>query len=264
VFGEVLYGINEWILFTAFLVCLFAAIEIGFLLGRRVRSVMDDPSRSEINMIQAAVLGMLALLLGFTFSMATSRFDVRKQLVLEESNAIGTTFLRAQLLPEPQRTEVSNLLRHYVDVRLEFYSAGIDPVMLREASDKTEQAHRELWSRAVVVGQKDPRAVTTGVFIQSLNEMIDLHAKRMAALENHVPEVVFILLYLVSTLSLGMVGYGCGLGTRRNLLMPMTAAFLIASIVLIVVDLDRPRRGLVKVSQQRLIDLQESLRKPFP
>jgi hypothetical protein len=264
VFGEVLYGINEWILFAAFLVCLFAAIEIGFLLGRRVRSVIDDRARSHVNMIQAAVLGMLALLLGFTFSMSMSRFETRKQLVLEESNAIGTTFLRAQLLPEPQRTEVSNLLQDYVGIRLEFFRAGIDPVMLRQASDRTEQTHRELWSRAVAEGKRDPRAVTTGVFIQSLNEMIDLHAKRMTALENHVPEVIFILLYLVSILTLGMVGYGCGLGTRRNLLMTMTAAFLIASIVLVIVDLDRPRRGLVKVSQQRLIDLQENLRKPLP
>jgi len=86
----------------------------------------------------------------------------------------------------------------------------------------------------------------------------------MAALENHVPEVVFILLYLVSIMAMGMVGYGCGLGGRRSLVMAMTTAFLIALVILIVLDLDRPARGLVKVSQQRLIDLQESLKKPFP
>jgi len=112
VFGEILYNINEWVLFAAFLVCLFAATEIAFLFGRRVRSVIDDPARSHVNMIQAAVLGMLALLLGFTFSMSTSRFEIRKQLVLEESNAIGTTFLRAQLsCPNPTHGRL-HLLRH--------------------------------------------------------------------------------------------------------------------------------------------------------
>jgi uncharacterized membrane protein len=261
---EIFYRIDLWILFAAFLACLLAAAEIGFLLGRRAQSDVDDRTRSQMNTIQAAVLGMLALLLGFTFSMATSRYEIRKQLVLEESNAIGTTFLRAQLLSEPQRKETSRLLRRYVDIRLEFYRAGIDPVMLRQAADKTEQTHKELWSHAVTLGQKDPRAITTGLFIQSLNEMIDLHSKRMAALENHVPEVVFILLYIVSIIALGMLGYGCGLGGRRSLLMAMTTAFLITLVVVIIMDLDRPRRGLVQVSQKRLIDLQESLRTSFP
>lgn len=261
---EIFYRIDLWILFAALLVCLLGAAEIGFLLGRRARLDIDEQTRSQMTTIQAAVLGMLALLLGFTFSMSTQRYEIRKQLVLEESNAIGTTFLRAQLLPEPQRRDASELLRRYVDIRLEFYRAGIDPVMLRQANDKTERTHRDLWSHAVAVGEKDPRAVTAGLFIQSLNEMIDLHAKRMAALENHVPEVVFILLYLVSIMALGMLGYGCGLGGRRSLLMAMTTAFLIALVILIIADLDRPRRGLVQVSQQRLIDLQESLRKSFP
>ena len=261
---EIFYRIDLWILFAALLVCLLAAAEIGFLLGRRARPDIDEYTRSQINTIQAAVLGMLALLLGFTFSMSTSRYEVRKQLVLDESNAIGTTFLRAQLLPEPQRKDTSDLLRRYVDIRLKFYSAGIEQVLLRQAIEKTEQTHKELWSHAAAVGEKDPRAITTGLFIQSLNEMIDLHSKRMAALENHVPEVVFILLYLVSIMAMGMVGYGCGLGGRRSLVMAMTTAFLIALVILIVLDLDRPARGLVKVSQQRLIDLQESLRKPFP
>ena len=260
---EIFYRIDLWILFAALLVCLLAAAEIGFLLGRRARPDIDEYTRSQINTIQAAVLGMLALLLGFTFSMSTSRYEVRKQLVLDESNAIGTTFLRAQLLPEPQRKDTSDLLRRYVDIRLKFYSAGIEQVLLRQAIEKTEQTHKELWSHAAAVGEKDPRAITTGLFIQSLNEMIDLHSKRMAALENHVPEVVFILLYLVSIMAMGMVGYGCGLGGRRSLVMAMTTAFLIALVILIVLDLDRPARGLVKVSQQRLIDLQESLRKPF-
>jgi hypothetical protein len=262
--GELFYGINEWFIFAALLVLLFLATETGFKLGRRARSGIDEHTRSEITMIQAAVLGLLALLLGFTFSMSASRFDTRKQLILEESNAIGTTFLRARLLPEPRRTEVSNVLRRYVDVRIEFYMSGTDRIKLRQATDQTEQLHNELWSRAVAVAEKDPRAVTTGLFLQSLNEMIDLHAKRMAALDNHVPETIFMLLYVVSVLSMGLVGYGCGLGTRRNLLATMTAAFLVASVILLLVDLDRPRRGLIKTGHKSMVNLRDSLKKTSP
>jgi hypothetical protein len=119
--GELLYGLNEWrialIIFTLFL----CAIEIGFRLGRREKSKDNELTKSQINMLPAASLGLLALLLGFTFSMALARFDTRKQLVLDEVNAIGTTYLRAQLLPEPARKEVSDFFRRYVDVRLELY-----------------------------------------------------------------------------------------------------------------------------------------------
>ena len=113
--------------------------EPGFRLGRRKRPAVDEDARSQIITIQGAMLGLLALLLGFTFSMAMSRFEVRKQQILDESNAIGTTYLRAQLMPEPQRKEVSDLLRQYVEVRLQFYRAGIAGQGFQQAVDQTEQ-----------------------------------------------------------------------------------------------------------------------------
>jgi len=215
-------------------------------------------------MLQAASLGLLALLLGFTFSMALTRFDIRKQLVLDEANAIGTTYLRAQLLPDPARKEVSDLLHHYVDVRLEFYQAGIDQGKLQKVDEDTEKLHRALWSYAITTGGQDPRAIPTGLFIQSLNEVIDLHSKRMTAMENHVPESVFVLLLVVATLSLGLVGYGAGMGRDRNLLPTVISVLLIASVILLIMDLDRPRRGLIKVSQQSMVRLQDSLKKVTP
>jgi hypothetical protein len=185
-------------------------------------------------------------------------------LLIDESNAIGTTVLRARLLPEPYRTEVSNLLHRYLGVLLEFYGAGIDKRKLREASDEAERIQNELGSHAVTVGEKDTRAVTTGLFIQSLNEVIDLHAMRLWAKENHVPDIIFILLYGVSVVSMGLVGYGCGLGGRRNLISTVAAAILIASVTLVIVDLDRPGRGLIKVIQQSLINVRNSLSKTPP
>jgi hypothetical protein len=215
-------------------------------------------------MLEAASLGLLALLLGFTFSMALTRFDTRKQLVLDEANAIGTTYLRAQLLPNPARKEVSNLLRRYVDVRLDFYQAGVNQRKLQNVDDETEKLHKALWSYAMATGGRDPRAIPTGLFIQSLNEVIDLHAKRVTAMENHVPESIFVLLSVVATLSLGLVGYGAGMGRDRNLLPMVVSVILIASVILLIMDLDRPRRGLIRVSQQGMVHLQESLKRIAP
>ncbi len=125
--GELLYGVKEWVIFVALFGLIFSATEIGFQIGRRLRSSIDDASRSEYNTIQGAVLGLLALLLGFTFAMSVSRYQAGKELIIDESNAIGTTFLRARFLPEPYGSEVSNLMRRYVDVLLKFYGSGIDP-----------------------------------------------------------------------------------------------------------------------------------------
>jgi len=191
---ELFHDVNLWIILVASSGFFLLATEAGFLLGRRSQSTIDDHSISQIYTIQGAALGLLALLLGFTFSMAMSRYDTRKQMVLEESNAIGTTFLRAQLLPEPPRKEVSNLLRRYVEVRLEFYEAGNDQKLLREVRNKTERLQNQLWAHGAGVVENDPRAILTGLFFQkSLNETIDLNAKRITALENHVPEITLEL-----------------------------------------------------------------------
>jgi len=259
-----LFGLNEWLIFAIVIVLFLSANEIGFRLGWRTQSKSNEPTRSQVNMLQAASLGLLALLLGFTFSMALTRFDTRKQLVLEEANAIGTTYLRAQLLPDQARTEVSNLLRRYVDVRLEFYRAGINQNSLQWVDDDKGKLHSALWSYAIATGGQDPRAIPTGLFIQSLNEVIDLHAKRVTAMENHVPESIFVLLLLVATLSLGLVGYGAGMGRDRNVLPTVISVILIALVILLIMDLDRPRRGLIKVSQQSMVHLQESLKRITP
>jgi hypothetical protein len=257
---ELLYDVDLWLILAASIGGFLLTTEAGFLLGRRGQSTTDDHSRSQIYTIQGAALGLLALLLGFTFAMAMSRYDMRKQMVLDESNAIGTTFLRAQLLPEPARQEVSNLLRRYVEVRLEFYAAGNDRKKLRGVRDKTERLHNQLWAHGAAVGEKDPRAVTTGLFLQSLNETIDLHAKRLTAMENHVPEITLVLLYFVALMATGLIGYGCGLSGVRNFFVTIISSILIAAVILVIIDLDRPHRGLIRVSQQRMIDLRESLK----
>ncbi len=258
---ELLYDLGLGLIFSGSMVFFLVGDELGFRLGRWRRPKVDEDVRSEIITIQGAMLGLLALLLGFTFSMSMSRFEVRKQQVLDESNAIGTTYLRAQLMPEPLRKEVSNLLRQYVAVRLQFYQAGIAGQGFQKAVDQTERLQLQLWSRATVWADQDPRAVTAGLFLQSLNETIDLHSKGLAALENHVPEIILVLLYFVALVAISLIGYGCGLAGRRNFLVTMVTCVLIAAVIAVIIDLDRPQRGLIKVGLGRMVELRQSLEK---
>lgn len=204
---------------------------------------------------------MLALLITFSFSMASSRFDARRVLLLEEVNAIGTTYLRAQLLPEPHRTEVAGLLREYVDVRLDFYAAGIDREKLRQVYDRTAQLHNRLWDHAVAVAEQDQRAVTTGLFIETLNHVIDLHTKRWAAMMSRVPLPISMMLVFVAMAAVGFMGYSAGMAGRRNLIVTTTMSFLVAIVITVIVDLNRPRQGFIGYSQQSMIDLRDSMDK---
>jgi hypothetical protein len=209
--------------------------------------------------MEASVLGLLALLLGFAFSMAASRFDTRRQQILDEADAIGTTYLRAHLLPEPHRTTAASLLRRNVDARIDFYDAGVSEEKIQDASDRSEELHVRLWSLAVAVGEEDRRAVTTGLFIQSLNDVIDFHAKRVAALENRVPLGIFILIYVVTIGAMSLAGYTAGVGGRRLVFPTLAAAFLIAGVILLIVDLHRPREGVIRVGQKSMLGLRQSL-----
>jgi len=258
--GELLYRLSEPLIAAVILVLLIAATELGYRAGARVSSSLDDVAKSQIGTISAGILGLLALLLGFTFAMSVSRLDLRKQLVTQEANAIGTAYMRSRLLPEPVKKDVGGLLRSYVDTRLDFFRAGIDQGQLQAVMERTEQLQRELWSRVPIAIEKDDREVTTGLFIESLNEVIDIEAERLAATESHVPESVLLLLILVALMAVFGIGYGCGLGRKRHLFSTSMLAMLLMLVCVLILDLDRPRRGLIKVSQNPMIRLQEGMR----
>lgn len=252
---------NEWIVFLGATALFMTTMEVGFRLGRRSHH-QDDRDKAHVSALQATALLLLALLLGFTFSMAVSRYDARKALLVEEANAIGTSFLRVQFLSEPERGEALSLLREYVDRRLEFYNAGIDPARLAAARTSAQEIEQRLWAVTVGAATQETQSVPAGLFILSLNEMLDDNERRFAAMENHVPEAVLHLLLLVSTVSLGFLAYGCGLSRRRHFVMNTIFAVLIALVITVILDIDRPRRGLVRVSQDSMIRLREALRQP--
>ncbi|MGE5813497.1 MAG: hypothetical protein ACM36C_03335 [Acidobacteriota bacterium] len=247
-----------WGLFLMIVVLVLAAIEGGYRLGSYRQRRSDREKDAPVGAMVGATLGLLAFMLAFTFGMAASRFDTRKQLVLDEANAIGTTYLRSAMLPE-RRDEIRALLRSYVDARLEAVRSG----RVTEKIFQSEDIQDQLWSAATAVGLQHPDSIIVGLFVQSLNEVIDLHAKRVTAgLRNRIPGSIWVALLTIAVLSLAAMGYHAGLvGTTRSLTI-LVVAVAFSAVIALIADLDRPQEGTLTVSQQALIDVRRSMNPP--
>jgi len=243
-----------WGVFALALAIIALSAELGYRLGgaRQKEQHEKEPS---VGGIVAAALGLLAFLLAFTFGMAAQRFESRRQMLQSEANSIGTTYLRAKMLPDPEASQTQKLLREYVDVRL----TAVEEGKVDSSIERSTKLHDQLWTLAVAAAQKDPRSVPTGLFIQSLNELIDLHANRLLAIRSRIPIVVWLVLFAVAGLSFGTMGYHIGLSGARRSPAVWPVAFTFAAVMWMVVDLDRPQEGLLRVSQQPLIDLRSSM-----
>ena len=254
-----LYAQNEVTVAVGIFLALLAATEAGFRRGSRQRIAREE-GPGQVSNLQTATIGLLALLLAFTFAMAESRFEIRRTLVVDESNAIGTAYLRSQMLPEPLKTQLAASLRNYVDARLDYARAGIDEISIGEANQKSDLLQKQLWSEALQAVDRNPAPVPTGLFVSALNEVFDVRSRRDAARQNHVPEVVLWLLFFVAVGTMELVGYGCGLGGPRNFVRTATISGLISLVILVIVDLDRPRRGIIEVSQVSMRMLRDSIK----
>jgi hypothetical protein len=256
--------IPVWQLFLTTVAVILLSVEAGFRLGRHRRRHSDHEEESSVGSMAGAALGLLAFLLAFTFGMAASQYENRKRLVLEEANAIGTTYLRSEMLPEPHRTEIRKLLREYVDARTKVVKLPKKKEelvkALQQVLDRSEQLQTLIWSQAVALGKMNPDSIVIGLFLQSMNEVIDLHAKRVtAALRNRIADSIWIALYFVSILSMTAMGYRTGLTGRRSTISILLLALTFSAVLMLVKDLDRPSQQLFKVSQQSLLDLQRQI-----
>jgi hypothetical protein len=225
------------------------AIEIGHRLG-----VYTGPGDDNVFTLEGAVIGLLALMIGFTFAMALSRFESRRDAIIEEANSIGTTALRARLLPEPQRKEMLNTLKEYVKVRLDVIRRPATNAQLTTAIEKSNALQELLWQQAMAMAATNKGMVPTGLFIQTLNEMIDNQEKRLAALRNRVPNIVILMLLGIGITASAFSGYAAGLETRRSRLPVYITGLVVWAVILLIVDLDRPGAGFIEVSQQPLLD----------
>lgn len=248
----------DYSLLTIFLVGL-AAILAGCEIGRRLGVRAAGRGGDSVSTLESAILGLLALMIGFTFAMALSRFEARRDAVLNEANAIGTTALRARLLPEPQRTNALQLLQEYVKIRLDITLRPVSRAELIAAIDRSNALQEALWQQAMAVAAKDNGLVPTGLFVQTLNEMIDNQEKRLTALRNRVPNIVVLALFGIATIASAFAGYASGLEARRARLPIYIMGLLVSGVILLILDLDRPSVGFIEVSQQPMIDTAASI-----
>ena len=255
------YSLPLWAVFVVTVAMVLVAITCGYRAGTIRRKDSEGAPEGPVGSVVGAVLGLLAFMLAFTFSMAAGRFDTRKQLLLDEVNALGTAALRTQLLPEPHRTECHDLIKKYVDVRL---AGTLDAQKLPQMLKDSEAIQGELWARAVALARADMNSDIGALFVESLNEVIDLHTSRATvALQYRVPSVIWIVLVALTILSMGGVGFQFGIIGRYSIAVNLILAVSFALVVYLIADLDRATTGIVKVSQQPLVELQQKLSQPM-
>ncbi len=243
-------------LFAGLFVVLLITVEVGFWLRRRSNASSDEKLHDQIVGARDGLIVLLSLLLGFMLPMSLTRFDQRRHLAIEEAKAIGTTNLRAQMLPESSRSKVQEIMREYVDARLKFFEAGLQAGKLEAADAHAKRLQNALWAQSVAAAQMSPTPITA-LFAQSLNQMIDVSEERQAALENRIPGSVWLMLVLISLLTCLTVGYT----VRRRFVFSMIVTPLMISIVMaLVADLDSPRSGLIRISQQSMQRVQSDLK----
>ncbi len=251
----------QWVVFALPAVLLVGFAELGFRLGLRLYLAKDTARKGEIGGIQGALLGLLGLLLGFTFAMAVGRYQARRDLVVKEANAIGTTFLRASLLPEAHRAPVEDLLRRYVEARLTFQPLAADPVKLAEGLRVSADIQRQLWQHAVAVAREMPTPIVA-TFIITLNETIDAEAERIAAGRDRIPGTVWLLLLTVASLGCITSSYIAGADGARSVFSSIVFPLLVAVVIILIFDLADPRRGFIQITQEPLVDLQQAIQAP--
>lgn len=252
-------------------VVLFFGILIFLEIGRRMgaRRLACDPegARSGTGAVEGAVFALVGLLIAFTFSGAASRFDDRRDLIVQETNAIGTAYLRLDLLPPSVRPDVQERVRQYLDARIESYRRLPD---LQAASAELARAtamQGEIWRQVITAGQMDgasPDAVK--LLLPALNEVFDIATSRTLATEMHPPFVIYLMLVVLSLASAVMAGFGMAGGKTRNWLHILSFATVMAFAVYIIIDIEYPRLGLVRVDafDQSLVDLRASFQPREP
>lgn len=256
-----LWNIHEQQLYIVFFVLLGFYLIVSqtlFSYGVFLRKQKPVDHQESSDFIPSTILGLLALILGFTFSMAISRFDHRLELVVQEANAIETTFLRSQLLPAKEALPIRKLLQKYVDARLEFFEAGSDLELIKKSEETAAQIQRALWDQLIQITNTD-RGPLVAQFASSLNEVIDLQSKRSAAFRNTIPKVVYWVILMITAAGLGCLSFLRGTRKSGERWSIFLLGLLFVTVFTLIRDLDRPRTGTITVSQEPLITLKHSL-----
>lgn len=240
--------------FAGIMVCL----EVGYRLGRR-RS--EDVAQEGIGALEAAVFALLGLLLAFSFAGGTSRLDARRQLIVEEANAIGTAYLRLDLLAAADQPEMRRLFRQYLDARLQLYRELPDLPATEQEMEHTARIQQRLWTLAVTASRASTTPEVATLLLPAMNQMIDVTTSRKVALYTHLPSLILAVLMIVALFSGLLAGYAMAKRRGRSWVHMLVYAFVVAVTIYAVIDLDYPRSGLIRldVADIALTKLRDSI-----
>jgi hypothetical protein len=254
-------AIPVWVIFAATILLVLAFIEAGYRLGQETRRRSEDEKESPVSAIAGTILGLTAFMLAFTFGIVSERHADRRALVRDEAAAIRTAWQRSDFLPETDRAEAAALLREYVDARVSFAQAGrLDLQGVTSLLSETQRVQGRLWNMAVANARKDMNSDVAALYIDALNEINAIHATRVAVgIQTRVPGEIWLVLYCLTIFGMASVGYQTGIaGSKRSVAWPVLAVSF-ALVLALIAAIDRPDSGILKVTQQPLIDLLDAM-----
>lgn len=252
-----LLELPNWTIVIGLLGLAFASNELGFRVGRLHRGE-SEPSQKVSSAIKGAIYGLVALLLGFSFSITLSRHELRKQVVLDEANALGTCYLRAGILGPDAAAGIQQVLREFLVVRLACVAPGFPRSKTREAALEMDRLMNRLWQVVESEARQQPQRALASQIVPAANEVIDLDTTRAWAADNHLPGSVFFLLAACLMISCLLIGHSSGQADHRHVGLWLALNSLLLMVLFVVLDFDRPLRGLIRVDHAPLLELQAS------
>ncbi|HXJ34084.1 MAG TPA: DUF4239 domain-containing protein [Candidatus Eisenbacteria bacterium] len=261
------HAVIVFLLALGLLLGMLLLLQVGRHLGRKRALKEADGDAAGIGAVDGAIFGLLGLLIAFTFSGASARFDARRELIVEETNDIGTAYLRLDLLPADSQPVLRDLFRRYLDARIEMYRKLPDVAAAKEHFLRANELQTRIWGEAVTASRaKDAAPAAAILLLPALNAMIDITTTRYMATQMHPPVVVFAMLFALALAASLMAGYGMVGDTLRTRVHMLGFALVVAMAVYVILDIEYPRLGLIRVDafDQALIDLRESMNHDLP
>ena len=253
------HELPQWIVGLFLFVCLYAALELGYRIGYSRRELWKDADTGGGRIVLNSTFALLSLMLAFTYGAGLSRFDSSKKALLQEANAIGTVYLRADMIAEPESTELKQALRDYARTRLvrkELRSAEQLETMLRE----TTQAQTRMWNIVATVQEKSQSdSVITSRLIDSVDHLINIHTKRVAAFFDKLPTAVLVMLLFVASASISIAGFNAGISGKMSRWRMTTFIFILMGVMLIIHDFDQPAGGFIHLNQDVISNVLEEI-----
>jgi hypothetical protein len=248
-------------IFATTFIVVMVAIEAGYRLGHAMHCRSEEEKESPVSAIAGVILGLAAFMLAFTFGIVSERYDARKGLVREDAGAIRTAWHRSDFLPDADRPEATALLRQFVDLRVTYAEQGtLHSEPMKRFLSETQQIQDRLWNMAVANARKDMNSDVAALYIDALNEVNRIHAMRVAiGIQTRVPGEIWLALYCLVILGMVSVGYQTGIARSKRSLAWSILTLSFALVFTLIASLDRPDSGVLKVTQQPLIDLRDSM-----